>query len=40
MPLQSLTFNGVSEAFGGGGVVGWCVESGNLQTVCHVLGLR
>lgn len=37
--LQSLTFDCVSEAFGGGGVIGRCVKSVDLQTVCHILGL-
>lgn len=33
-----VTFNCVSEAFGGGGVVGRCVKSINLQAVSHILG--
>lgn len=35
-----ITFNCVSETFRGGGVVGRCVKSVNLQTFGHVLGLR
>lgn len=34
-----VTFNRVSEAFRGGGVVGRCVKSVHLQTVRHILGL-
>lgn len=38
--LCSLTFNGVPEAFRGGGVKWRRVKSIDLQAVCHVLGLR
>lgn len=37
--IYLLTFNGVPEAFRGGGVVGRCVKNVNLQTVSHILRL-
>ena len=38
--MRAITFHGVPEALGGGGVIGRRVEGVDLQTVIDILGFR